>query len=89
MATSPILHCPHTQWTGYDGHCVCISCGWTIHYDEIKLERNDASLTNYIKTVLKQLKGKNIETAIDFDVCVSPQGVVVEGGPNRIKFSIL
>lgn len=82
--------CSHAQFTGYDDHCVCIYCGWIIEYDSISLERNDASLKNYIKTTLKQIKKHPINKGeVEFDVGVTTQGIVEQGSMNRIKFTIL
>lgn len=78
--------CRHGQFTGYDGYCVCIVCGWVIQYDDIRLERNNASLKNYIKTALKQIPVKG--ERIDFDLGVTTQGTVQEASTNRVKFTV-
>ena len=77
--------CHHSQFTGYDDHCVCINCGWSINYDEIKIERNDASLENYISTVLDQIESYG---EVAFDLGVTTQGVVEQGSTNRVKFTL-
>ena len=79
-------HCSHGGFTGYKDYCVCTGCGWIINYDQIELGRNDASLENYISTVLKQAPSRT-ET-ISFDIGVTTQGTVNDYSPNRIKFTV-
>lgn len=86
MSSTAPAFCSHSQFTGYEGYCVCIVCGWIIEYEDIKLEKNDASLKNYIKTALKQIPSKG--ERIDFDLGVTTQGTVQEGSLNRVKFTV-
>lgn len=81
--------CTHASFTGYGDYCVCNSCGWIIEYNTIDREKNDASLSNYIKTILEE-SGENLieRGAIEFDIGVNTQGIVEEHGTNRIKFKI-
>lgn len=80
--------CFHSQFTGYQDYCVCIHCGWIIQYEDIKLEKNDASLENYITTTLEQIDSKDPNTEVSFDIGVTPQGLVNDQSLNRVKFTL-